>query len=58
MVLGKWFQRADVPVDVVYPVPGRRRYADVPVCPPDRRPVTRTDRAERRGGNAGRHFLP
>jgi len=56
-VFGKWFQRADIPVDVVYPVPGRRRYADRTVPPPDRRPATRTDRAERRGGNAGRHYL-
>ncbi|MDG4767881.1 hypothetical protein O7632_27860 [Solwaraspora sp. WMMD406] len=55
-MLGKWFQRQDVVIDVVYPVPGRRRYAERPV-PPDRRPVTRTDRAQRRGGNAGRHYL-
>jgi len=31
-------------VDVVYPVPGRRRYAEVSSPPPDRRPATRTDR--------------
>ncbi|WBB98882.1 hypothetical protein O7621_17100 [Solwaraspora sp. WMMD937] len=46
-----------MPVDVVYPVPGRQRYADRTVPPPDRRPATRTDRAQRRGGNAGRHYL-
>ncbi|WP_326554415.1 hypothetical protein [Micromonospora sp. NBC_01813] len=44
-------------MDVVYPVPGRRRYADLSAVPPDRRPATRGDRAQRRGGNAGRHFL-
>ena len=27
-MLGKWFQRQDAVIDVVYPVPGRRRYAD------------------------------
>ncbi|WP_326549273.1 hypothetical protein [Micromonospora sp. NBC_01813] len=46
-----------MPVDVVYPVPGRRRYADQPTRPADGRPGTRIDRAERRGGNAGRHYL-
>jgi hypothetical protein len=56
-VLGKWFQRQDAVIDVVYPVPGRRRYADR-CAPPDRRPATRGDRAERRGANAGRHYLP
>ncbi|MDG4768266.1 hypothetical protein O7632_29870 [Solwaraspora sp. WMMD406] len=45
-------------MDVVYPVPGRRRYAEVSALPADRRPATRTDRAQRRGGNAGRHYLP
>ncbi|MDG4766776.1 hypothetical protein O7632_22130 [Solwaraspora sp. WMMD406] len=56
-MLGKWFQRPDGVIDVVYPVPGRRRYAERP-APVDSRPVTRTDRAHRRGGNGGRHYLP
>ncbi|MFV2017892.1 hypothetical protein [Micromonospora sp. LOL_023] len=56
-MIGKWFLRPGG-VDVVYPAPGRRRYADQPARPADTRPPVRADRTDRRGGNAGRHFLP
>ncbi|WFE26736.1 hypothetical protein O7623_26190 [Solwaraspora sp. WMMD791] len=55
-MIGKWFLRPGT-VDVVRPMPGHRRYADQPARPGTGRPATRTDRAERRGGNAGRHYL-
>ncbi|WFE23811.1 hypothetical protein O7621_11375 [Solwaraspora sp. WMMD937] len=56
-MIGKWFLRVDAVVDVVRPVPGRRRYADQPTRPGTGRPATRTDRADRRGGNGGRYYL-
>ncbi|ROO51478.1 hypothetical protein EDC02_6356 [Micromonospora sp. Llam0] len=57
-MIGKWFLRVDAVVDVVRPVPGRRRYADQPARPTDTRPATRTDRGDQRGGNGGRTILP